>query len=114
MRGMTAKATLCFGLSGLARTAIIEAPGTSSWRISRRFARKSSGTMVERPVTLPPGRDRLCVRPSRRGSATATNTIGIVALADFNATAAFGPAAMSTSGLRAIRSATEAASRSAG
>ena len=61
---------------------------------------------------LPPGRDRLCTRPSPTGSATATNTIGMVAVADFRATAACGPATTSTSGLESNRSATEAGSRS--
>ena len=48
------------------------------------------------------------------GSATATNTIGMVAVADFRATAGCGVTAMSTSGLSAIRSATDAGSRSGG
>ena len=100
---------LCNGFSGLTRIAIFVALGTSSRRISIRFAVKSPGTSVARPVMLPPGRDRLCTRPSPTGSATATNTIGMVAVADFRATAGCGPEASNNSGVRATRSAAKLA-----
>ena len=61
---------------------------------------------------LPPGRDRLWTRPSRTGSTTATNTIGMLAVADFRATVVCVAVAISTSGLRAISSAAEAGMRS--
>jgi len=110
----SANACLCIGLLGLTRSAIFEAPGRSSRRICISFPIHSPGTKVAKPVTFPPGRERLCTRPIPTGSATATNTIGMVAVADFRAEAACGPAATNTSGLRAIRSATEVASRSGG
>lgn len=114
MCGGSASISLCIGLPGLIKSAILEAPGTSSRRISIRFPTKSSGIRVAKPVMLPLGRERLCTRPSPTGSATATNTIGTVAVADFRAKAACGPAVTSTSGLRAIKSATEDDSRPGG
>jgi hypothetical protein len=99
-------------LRGLTKSAIFEALGTSSRKISIRFAIQSPGAYVARPVMLPPGRDRLCTRPSATGSYTATNTIGMLAVADFRATAVCGLLAMSRSGLRATSSAAKAGRRS--
>jgi hypothetical protein len=43
--------------------------------------------MLEKPVTFPPGRARLCTKPVPIGSATATMTIGMVDVARFAAKA---------------------------
>ena len=61
---------------------------------------------------LPPGRDRLCTRLIATGSYTATNTIGMVAVADFRARAGFGPEATINSGVKATNSAAKAGRRS--
>src|SRR5437899_1234598 len=50
--------------------------GTASVRISRRFALSSSDTSVM-PVTLPPGRARLSIRPMPSALPTWASTIGI-------------------------------------
>jgi hypothetical protein len=51
--------------------------GTSSLSNSIRLA--ISGLVKKLiPVTLPPGRLRLCTRPARTGSAPLTKTIGMV------------------------------------
>jgi hypothetical protein len=42
-----------------------------------------------RPVALPPGRLRLLTKPAATGSVPTSNTIGMLALAAFAASAAF-------------------------
>ena len=78
------------GRFGLSRAATVAAPGTSSSRISSRFA-SSSEARPALPVTLPPGRLRLVTSPLRTGSETAAKTIGIVVVASLAASAATGP-----------------------
>ena len=59
-----------------------------SGAISRSSPSRFESTTPENivtPVTLPPGRLRLSTRPSLTGSAPASNTIGIVAVAAFAA-----------------------------
>src|SRR5215831_6811427 len=55
-------------------------PGASSRKSSRRLAAKS-GPWTERPVTLPPGRERLLTNPLPTGSTARAKTIGIVDVA---------------------------------
>src|SRR5215468_7050158 len=59
-------------------------PGMASRKSSRRLP-ASSGDVIDRPVTLPPGRARLATRPVLRGSATVANTIGMTEVAFFAA-----------------------------
>ena len=61
-----------------------EGPRTSK-RIWTRFKFHSTG--IEPPVRLPPGLARLATRPAATGSPTARNTIGIVVVAFFRASA---------------------------
>src|SRR5262249_53114646 len=49
--------------------------GMASRKSSRRLP-ASSGDVIDKPVTLPPGRARLATRPLPRGSAIVANTIG--------------------------------------
>ena len=53
--------------SGFNKTAIKEAPGTSSRRSPNRFPSRASASRVT-PVTLPPGRSTPATRPSSTGS----------------------------------------------
>jgi hypothetical protein len=85
----------------LTKIAIFEAVGTISRSVSIILPTKFPGTKVARPAMLPPGRDRLWTRPILTGSATPTNTIGMLAVVDFRATADCRFAAISRSGLRA-------------
>src|SRR5436305_2270114 len=64
------------------------------------------------PVRLPPGRARLATSPSATGSPPCLQTIGIVEVALFAATAEGGVLAMIKSTLRPTRSAANAGSRS--
>ena len=57
-----------------------------------------------RPVTLPPGRDSLAIKPKRIGSASNGQTIGIVCVNFLVATAAGVVAVMITSGIRRTNS----------
>src|SRR5215470_17285449 len=57
------------------------APGCNSCNSPTCFAPSSAVTKVT-PVTLPPGRLRLAMRPSLTGSPPVTKTIGIVVVAD--------------------------------
>ena len=61
---------------------------------------------------LPPGRDRLWIKPSPMGSATPTNTIGMLEVADFSAAADCEFPAIVRSGLSAASSAARAGKRS--
>src|SRR5258708_27152253 len=63
------------------------AAGSSSCSNSSRFGAISRLVWVT-PVTLPPGRFRLATRPSWTGSAAVSNTIGMVVVASFAASAA--------------------------
>jgi hypothetical protein len=51
-------------------------PGDHGAQEPSRFAARSV-CWIERPVTLPPGRDRLATRPAPTGSPAAAKTIGI-------------------------------------
>ena len=80
---------------------ITVALGTNSPKSPRRFGINSEDNRVA-PVTLPPGRLRLATRPSLTGSAPVWNTIGIVAVAAFAASAGAEPrqAAITATGRR--------------
>ena len=49
--------------------------------------RETSTLKLDTPVRLPPGRDRLSTTPSATGSPPISNTIVIVLVADFAASA---------------------------
>ena len=98
------------GLFGLTSRAIILAWRTSSDSSSRRLAHQPEGEMLT-PVRLPPGRARPAISPCPIGSPL-MNTIGIVEVAFFAATAGALPPAKITSTLRPTRSAANADSRS--
>src|SRR5262249_39137758 len=68
------------GLRLLANTANRLRPGMISLRISSRLPTRS-GCWVDRPVTLPPGRDSEVTKPSPTGSDAIGNTMGITAVA---------------------------------
>ena len=57
--------------------AIRESLGAASFRSSNLFA-LSSGTIMLKPVTFPPGRARLATNPVATGSVLLAITIGIV------------------------------------
>jgi hypothetical protein len=64
------------------------------------------------PVILPPGRLRLATRPAWTGSAPITNTIGMVVVAAFAASAAATPPGVTiTATRRLIRSLANSGSR---
>src|SRR6516165_214103 len=65
------------GLAGLTSTANRVASGTCSRSSSRRFAANWLAKILM-PVTLPPDRARLGIRPSVAGSSPATKTIATV------------------------------------
>src|SRR5215831_5790017 len=67
-------------LPTLTSIANLRRPGASSRKSSRRLAAKS-GPWSERPVTLPPGRERLLTNPLPTGSTARAKTIGIVDVA---------------------------------
>jgi hypothetical protein len=67
-------------LFGLMTATIRNARGMSSCRRPSRFP-PSSTLIVVSPVTLPPGRLKLAMRPSCTGSPLVTKTIGIVVVA---------------------------------
>ena len=46
----------------------------------------TAASKLVKPVTLPPGRARFCTRPDASGSATTTNTIGVVVVSARKAT----------------------------
>lgn len=52
-------------------------PGINSLKISNTLPLMPAARLV-RPVTLPPGRERLCTAPTHNGSAELAMTIGIV------------------------------------
>jgi hypothetical protein len=100
------------GLVGLTRKPIECAAGTSSRSNSRRYAVNADVRMAA-PVTLPPGRPRLATKPFLMGSPPATNTIGIVVVADFAVrTRAVPPAAKITSTRRRVKFVASASKRS--
>jgi hypothetical protein len=78
------------GLVGLRRTAITVAVGTASCKISNRFGVTCTFKLVT-PVMLPPGRFSVCTNPVAMGSAPISNTMGIVVVTDFAASAAGAP-----------------------
>src|SRR4051794_13202285 len=67
--------------------AIVVAVGSSSRSTSNRLGPISTFNVVT-PVRLPPGRFRLATSPSLTGSPPVRKTIGIVAVAAFEAVAA--------------------------
>jgi len=100
------------GEAGLTRTAMRVAPGTSSRKISSRFATSSADTKLM-PVTLPPGRAMLATRPRLTGSLLTTKTIGIVPVEAFAASTTSPPSmATMTRTLWRSNSAASAGSRS--
>ena len=76
-----------------------------------RFA-ASGEVNVLMPVTLPPGRLRLCTRPIATGSLAAENTTGIVCVAPFAASAAGGPPAANNTATRMTTSSAASAGKS--
>jgi hypothetical protein len=86
-------------------------PGTTSRNSASRLPARSLDC-IDRPVTLPPGRARLVIRPLPTGSSTSAKTIGTTDDACFAATAAFPPVTM-TSTLSRMNSAAISAKRSA-
>src|SRR5215218_5419425 len=100
------------GLVGLTRSTTAFAAGANSRSNSRRF-RPSSVFRLVTPVTLPPGRARLATSPAAIGSLPIWNTIGIVAVAAFAASAAgVLPSAAIARTCRSTRSAARAGNRS--
>src|SRR5262249_42679936 len=69
-------------LSGLATIANRRRPGMTSRKGANRFSAVSV-CWSDRPVTLPPGRARLAMRPSPSGSFAVANTLGISDVALF-------------------------------
>src|SRR5262244_4574090 len=63
-------------------------PGQSFSQQFEPFTPSNSSEMVVRPVTFPPGCERLATSPVRIGSDTLVTTIGIVLVAFFAARAA--------------------------
>ena len=87
------------GLLGLRATANRLAAGRTSRMNSSRL-RETSTLRLDTPVRLPPGRDRLSTMPSATGSPPISNTIGILVVAAFAASATSAPpgATMTASG----------------
>src|SRR5262245_15995028 len=87
-------------------------PGVSSCsKLSRFCSISGSLVLMKEPVAFPPGRFKLATKPSLTGS-PATNTIGIIEVACFAATAdASPPVATSTFTRRCTNSAASAGSR---
>src|SRR5260370_20826942 len=75
------------GLVGLTSRAMVVAVGTTSCNSSSRFAPTSTLNVLT-PVTLPPGRFRLATSLSSTGSVPIPNTMGIVVVAAWAASAA--------------------------
>ncbi len=98
---------LLFGLAGFHKTAMREAPGTTAFSSSSRFA-SISGVIEVDPVMFPPGRAMLETTPAAMGSPITAMTIGRVLVPSFAARAAGVPAVTMTSTLRLTASATNA------
>jgi hypothetical protein len=77
--------------------------GTTSRKNSSRLL-SSSGCMIDRPVTLPPGRARLAAKPTPTGSPDSGRTIGMTDVALLACWAA-GPVVTMTSTLSRTNSA---------
>ena len=75
------------GFVGFPMIATCRMPGAICARICTCLAVRSFAMFVT-PVTLPPGRARVAIRPDPTGSDTAKNTIGMDEVARFAATAA--------------------------
>jgi hypothetical protein len=99
------------GLAAFHKTATRETPGSVSLTRSSRFA-ASSGKRLADPVTFPPGRMRFAARPWPTGSESAMPTMGIVAVACFEAWVAGAATATMTSTLSRTSSAARSGSRS--
>jgi hypothetical protein len=85
--------------------------GTSSRKSPKRLAANSAEKKLM-PVAFPPGRARLATRPIFTGSAAVENTIGIVEVAAFAASAAGVNAVAITVTLRRTSSAASCGNRS--
>jgi len=109
VRSVTSGAVV--GPVGFIRWATMTTFGTNSRSSSNRFATTGAARKLT-PVTLPAGWLRLATSPSRTGSSPVANTIGMVVVAAFAASAAALPAAMITAACRRTRSAANAGSRS--
>src|SRR5262245_20220651 len=105
------KGSAILGLVGLMSRAMLVALGTTSCSSSSRFGPTSTFKLVT-PARLPPGRFRLATSPSATGSTAAENTIGIVVVALFAASADVMPAAAITATGRRTNSAASAGKRS--
>ena len=99
------RAALVISLLRETSAAALFSAGTACLRNSSRFPYMSR-SMVVRPVTLPPGRARLCANPMPIGSGLTMVTIGIDEVASFAAMASRVPVTTMTSTGRRTRSAT--------
>src|SRR6516162_3762508 len=99
------------GLSTLAKIANRPRPGTTSRKSSRRLPARSR-LWFDRPVTLPPGRARLAIRPVPTGSPAPAKTMGMTDVASMAATTTAVPDVTMTSTLRWTNSAAISAARS--
>lgn len=70
--------------------------GSASFSSSSRFE-AISGNVTVSPVTLPPGRARLCAQPSLTGSLPDTATIRMLRVASVTAATGAGPEVAMTS-----------------
>ena len=96
---------------GASRSPTRASLGTASLSISSLLV-FSSGTKLEFPVMLPPGRARLAIRPAPTGSTENVITMGMVLVAFFAANGVGAPEATIRSTLRRTRSAASSGSRS--
>ena len=103
---------LAVGLVGLSATPSTAEAGTNSCMNSRRL-RETSTLKLDTPVRFPLGRDKLFTTPSATGSPPISKTMGIVAVADFAASAGGAPpTAAITATFRFANSAASAGKRS--
>src|SRR6516162_106484 len=78
--------------------------GANSFKSSNDFARRPN-SWTENPVTLPPGRARLAIKPPPTGSVAAANTIGMARVTSSRARTLVVTAPRMTSGASATSSA---------
>src|SRR5262245_35360398 len=96
---------------GVRRSPTRESLGIASLSISSLLL-ISSGTKLASPVTLPPGRAKLAIRPSATGSTEVVITIGMVVVAFFAANTGAVDVPTMTSTLRRTSSAASSGRRS--
>src|SRR5262245_39140422 len=96
---------------GVRRSPTRESLGIASLSISSLLL-ISSGTKLASPVTLPPGRAKLAIRPSATGSTEVVITMGMVVVAFFVANTGAVDVPTMTSTLRRTSSATSSGRRS--